>query len=146
MAPSDFQTYLNRAARHLGSQAALAKALGVDPTRISRLMKGAGDYAHLNFENCLRLAAILDEWPSEVLRAAGHTEQALLVERLYGPPTQGRSLKSSEWQMLQMWRELPAARKAAILTLLETEGGPAASATTTVRREFPSHVRRRSGT
>ena len=140
MAPADFQSYLDQAAKHLGSQAALARALGVDPTRISRLLKGAGDYAHLNFENCLRLAAILDEWPAEVLRAAGHTEQAALLEQLCGPS--GRSIKSSEWQLLHMWRELPADRQAAVLTLLKTEGRPAA-AVATVRREFPRHVRRR---
>ncbi len=145
MPPTDFQSYVDRAAKHLGSQVALAKALGIDPTRISRLMKGAGDYARLNFENCLRLAAILDEWPAEVLRAAGHTEQALLLEQLCGPPQGERSIKSSEWQLLQMWRELPAERQAAVLTLLKTEGRPAAPAAT-VRREFPRHVRRRSGT
>jgi hypothetical protein len=145
MASNDFRMYLDRAAQHLGSQVALARALGIDPTRISRIMKGAGDYTHLNFENCLRLAAILDEWPSEVLRAAGHTEQAVLVEHLYGPPTHGRSLKSSEWQLLQMWRELSTERQAAIMTLLKTEGGPAAS-TPTLRHEFSGNVRRRSGT
>jgi hypothetical protein len=145
MASNDFQQYLDRAARHMGSQVALARALGIDPTRISRIMKGAGDYAHLNFENCLRLAAILDEWPSEVLRAAGHTEQAALVEQLYGPPGHGRSLKSSEWALLHIWRGLPAERQAAILTLLKPEGGPAVSATT-VRPEFSGAVRRRSGT
>ena len=63
MPPTDFQSYVGRAAKHLGSQVALAKALGIDPTRISRLMKGAGDYARLNFENCLRLAAILMSGP-----------------------------------------------------------------------------------
>jgi hypothetical protein len=145
MAPTDFQSFLDRAAKHLGSQAALAKALGIDPTRISRLIRGAGDYAHLNFENCLRLAAILDEWPAEVLRAAGHTEQAALLEQLCGPPDSERSIKSSEWQLLHMWRDLPADRQAAILTLLKTEGRPAAPPAT-VRREFPRHVRRRSGT
>ena len=65
MSPNDFQAFLERAARRVGSQVALAKALGVDPTRISRLIRGGGDYARLNFENCLRLAQILDEWPSK---------------------------------------------------------------------------------
>jgi hypothetical protein len=143
--PSDFRTYLDRAARRLGSQTALAKALDVDPTRISRLMRGSGEYLRLNFENCLKLATILDEWPADLLKAAGHTAQAALLEQLCGPPTVRGALKSSEWRLLQMWRELPAARQAAILTLLKTEGGPAASAAT-VRPEFPRTVRRRSGT
>jgi hypothetical protein len=145
MAPNEFQGLLERAARQLGSQAALARALGIDPTRVSRLIRGGGEYARLNFENCLRLAAILDEWPAEVLRSAGHSEQAALLQRLCGSPGDERSVKSSEWQLLQMWRELPAARQAAVLTLLQTEGGPAAPAAT-VRREFPRRVRRRSGT
>ena len=107
-------------------------------------MKGAGDYARLNFENCLRLAAILDESPADVLRTAGHTDQAVLLEQLCGPSNGERTIKSSEWQLLQMWRQLPAVRQAAVLTLLKTERGPAAPPAT-VRREFPRHVRRRSG-
>jgi hypothetical protein len=145
MAAVDFRAYLDRAARSLGSQAALAKALGVDPTRISRLMRGAGEYAHLNFENCLKLAVILDEWPADVLRSAGHSDQAALLELLCGPPSLERTLKSSEWQLLQMWRDLSAARQAAVLTLLRTEGEPAAPVAT-VRQEFPRSVRQRTGT
>ena len=143
MPPSDFQTLLDRAARRVGSQVALAKALGIDPTRISRLVRGSGDYARLNFENCLRLAQILDELPVDILKAAGHTEQARLFEQLCGPPSAERSLRSSEWQLLKMWRELPAARQAAILTLLKTEEEPAAPPAP-VRREFPRRGRRGS--
>jgi hypothetical protein len=144
MAPDAFRLYLDRAAHHSGSQAALAKALGIDPTRISRLMRGGGDYAHLNFENCLRLAAILDEWPADVLRAAGHAEQAVLLEQLCGPPDHERSIRASEWQLLQAWRELPRAKQAAVLTLLKTQGEPAASVAA-VRREFPRQLGRRGG-
>lgn len=144
LAPNGFQTFLDRAARRLGSQVALAKALGIDPTRISRLMRGGGDYARLNFENCLRLAAILDERPAEVLRAAGHDEQALLLEQVCGPASGERVVKSSEWQLLEMWRTLPPERQAAILTLLKPEGEPAAPPAA-VRREFPRHAGRRGG-
>jgi hypothetical protein len=142
MPPTDFQSYLERAAQSLGSQIALARALGIDPTRISRLMRGTGDYARLNFENCLRLAAILDEWPAPILRAAGHVDQAVLLERLCGPSAGERSLKSSEWQLLRKWRTLPIARQKAVITLLETEGEPAAPSAS-VRRQFPRDVRRR---
>jgi hypothetical protein len=136
---------LDRAAKNEGSQVALARALGIDPTRISRLMKGRGDYARLNFENCLRLAAILGEAPARVLRAAGHAEQAVLVERLCGVPSDEGSLKSSEWELLQMWRALPAQRQAALLTLLRTEEEPAAPQAA-VRRGFPRSAGRRTGT
>jgi hypothetical protein len=142
MATDAFRIYLDRAAKHLGSQVALARALGIDPTRISRLMRGNGDYAHLNFENCLRLAALLDELPAEVLRAAGHTDQAVLLEKLCGPPEGERSVRSSEWALLQAWRGLSAEKQAAVLTLLESQGEPAAPA---VRREFPRQVGRRGG-
>ena len=47
MASDGFRHHLDRAAKHLGSQLALAKALGIDPTRISRLMRGGGDQAPL---------------------------------------------------------------------------------------------------
>ena len=140
MSLDNFQLLLGRAARHLGSQVALARALGVDPTRISRLLKSRGDYPHLNFENCLRLAAILDLSPNEVLTAAGHTEQAALLERWCGPQRPDMSIKSSEWQLLQMWRDLPVERQTALLTLLKTEGGPVAAITD--RREFPRSARR----
>ena len=144
MASDTFRPYLDRAAKHLGSQVALARALGIDPTRISRLMRGGGDYAHLNFENCLRLAAILDEWPAEVLRAAGHVEQAALLEHLCGPPGGERAVRSSEWELLHAWRELPRSKQAAVLTLLKSQGEPAAPAAA-VRREFPRGLGRRGG-
>lgn len=141
MVTRTFRACLERAAQKLGSQAALAEALGIDPTRISRLKRAGGQYRRLNFENCLRLAAILDEWPPEILRAAGHTGPAALFEQLCGMPDRGRSIKSSEWELLRMWRELPAARQAAMLDLLKTERRPAVS---TRRRQF-SDARRRSG-
>ena len=144
MAPDAFRLYLDRATKHLGSQLALAKALGIDPTRVSRLMHGGGDYAHLNFENCLRLAAILDEWPPEVLRAAGHAEQAVLFEQLSGPPGGERVVRSSEWKLLQAWRELPREKQAAVMTLLKAQGEPAAPSAP-VRREFPRQMGRRGG-
>ena len=143
MPPDAFRLYLDRAAKHLGSQLALAKALGIDPTRVRRLMRGGGDYAHLNFENCLRLAAILDEWPADVLRAAGHAEQAVLFEQFCGPSGSDRSVRSSEWQLLQAWRELPREKQAAVMTLLKSQGEPAATAA--VRREFPRQAGRRGG-
>jgi hypothetical protein len=62
MASDGFRLYLERAAKHLGSQLALARRLESIPRASAVLMRGGGDYAHHNFENCLRLAAILDEW------------------------------------------------------------------------------------
>jgi hypothetical protein len=133
-----FRKYLERAAEKLGSQAALASELGIDPTRVSRLKRGQKPYGRLNFENCLKLAAILDQSPPDILRAAGHLRQAALYEQLCGPAGPNRLLKSSEWQLLQIWRSLPQYRRAAFLNLMRTEGGPAA----TSRREFRDGARR----
>jgi DNA-binding Xre family transcriptional regulator len=134
-----FRTLLERAAEKLGSQTALAAALGIDPTRISRLKQGRGDYSRLNFENCLKLAAILDEWPADVLRAAGHTQHARLFEAICGRARDDRSIKSSEWELLRLWRDLPPTRQAAFLNLLKTEGGPAVASTG--RRQFSGAAR-----
>jgi hypothetical protein len=135
-----FRQLLDRAAEKLGSQVALAAALGIDAARVSRLRQGRGIYSRLNFENCLKLAAILDEWPADVLRAAGHAQYATLFEKFCGPPGAAHSLKSSEWLLLQLWRDLPAERQTAFLNLLKTEGGPAGVSTR--RQEFPVAARR----
>jgi transcriptional regulator with XRE-family HTH domain len=138
---SAFTTLLEQGARKLGSQAALAEALGIDAARISRLKRGTSEYGRLNVENCLRLAAVLDEWPATVLRAAGHVELAALFERLSGPEGNGRALKTSEWELLRIWRDLPLNRRTAFLNLLKTEGGPATADLASRRPEFPRRAR-----
>jgi transcriptional regulator with XRE-family HTH domain len=138
---SSFKALLEQGARKLGSQAALADALGIDAARISRLKRGASEYGRLNVENCLRLAAILDEWPASVLKAAGHVELAALFEKLSGPEGNGGALKTSEWELLKIWRDLPLNRQTAFLNLLKTEGGPAAAAPVSRRLDFPRRAR-----
>jgi len=48
------------------------------------MKKGGGD--SLNPLNCLKLADVIGRSASEVLRAAGKDDVAILIERLYGTP------------------------------------------------------------
>ena len=67
-----------------GSQTALGNAIGLSPTRISRVLKGDG--CSLEVISCLRLAEVTGESPTVILRAAGKWDVAELIERLYGKP------------------------------------------------------------
>ncbi len=79
----DFKELLARIARNFESKKALADALDIDPSRLSRAIT-KGDFP-FNVENCLRLARVSGESPSEVLRAANNADVAELIESLYGP-------------------------------------------------------------
>src|SRR5579885_1214122 len=83
---SDFKTLLNRIAAGFPSHRALATALGVTPSRLSRAMTGTGGEFPFNVTNCLRLAQLSGESASEILRAAGKKDVADLIEALYGSP------------------------------------------------------------
>ena len=62
-----------------GSKGALAKAIGISPSALSRLA-----YTQPSIEVCLRLAIATDEDPNRILRAAGWDDVAELLESLYG--------------------------------------------------------------
>lgn len=83
LANEAFKTLLNKIAGRFPSRTALAKALNITPSRLSRALN-TGDFP-FNVENCLRLAKVSGEPPSEVLRAADNGEIAELIESLYGP-------------------------------------------------------------
>jgi hypothetical protein len=59
----------------------LAQALDVTTTTVSR---AANQTFTLSLENCLKLAETVNEPPSKVLTLAGKSEEAALIERLYG--------------------------------------------------------------
>lgn len=65
-----------------GTQDALAKAIGISPSRISRVLKNPDSLA---VANCLRLAKVTGLPPDEIFRAAGKSEIAELIHDLYGP-------------------------------------------------------------
>lgn len=65
-----------------GTKDALARAIGISPSRLGRVMKGEGS---LDVINCLRLAKVSGLPVDRILHAAGKTEIAVLIRELYGP-------------------------------------------------------------
>jgi hypothetical protein len=80
---------LNEAAARFGTQSLAAEQIGVNQSRFSRVMQSASDKGE-SFEiaTCLRLARALGRSPSEVLRVAGKSEEADLIEAMYGAAAQ----------------------------------------------------------
>lgn len=97
-----------------GSQTALGRAIGVSPSRLSRVIRGEHS---LEVINCLRLAAVTGTSPSVLLRAAGKSDIADLVERLYGRsrPTAPPPLTASQREVLDLWDRIPSERLAPLL-------------------------------
>jgi transcriptional regulator with XRE-family HTH domain len=72
---------IERYARRYGSLSALGKAIGLSPSRMSRLARG--DQGSLEVINCLKLAELTGESPASILRSADKADVAELIERLY---------------------------------------------------------------
>lgn len=70
-----------------GTQDALAKAIGISPSRISRVLKNPDS---LSVENCLKLAKVTGLAPDEIFRAAGKSEVNALIRELYGDAASAR--------------------------------------------------------
>ncbi|MEP7304167.1 MAG: hypothetical protein ABJA98_01490 [Acidobacteriota bacterium] len=102
-----FKTLLNKIAERFPSRTALAKALKITPSRLSRALN-TGDFP-FNIENCLRLAQVSEEPPSDVLRAADNREIAELIESLYGP--EKRVTDPVLQDLLQEWPTLTLENK-----------------------------------
>ena len=112
---SDFGDFLADLATQFPSKQAFAEAIGITPSRFSRVL--AGTYT-LNVLNCLRLAHAAGRSPSVVLRAAGKSAIADLIEALYGPSATTTS--PNEREILDLWQALtPRAREALRLTMSE---------------------------
>lgn len=80
-----FKQLLSSLRNRYGSTNALAEALAIDPSHLSRAMGARGQ--PFNIEGCLRLAKVTNEDASMVLRAAGKADIADLIEANYGPPS-----------------------------------------------------------
>lgn len=105
-----FKVLLNRIAQRYPSRSALAQALRITPSRLSRALN-TGDFP-LNVSNCLRLAKLSGESATEILRAAGKGDVAELIEGLYGKD-RTRLLTMPERELLDEWHALsPRAREA----------------------------------
>jgi hypothetical protein len=81
----DFTALLNQIAARFPTRQALATALDLNASRLSRALNGTDKHTAFNVENCLRLAQVSGESASTVLRAAHKGAIADLIEALYGP-------------------------------------------------------------
>ena len=108
---SDFRALLERAAAKYPSKQAFAKELGITPSRFSRVLRG--DYS-MEVVNCLRLAKLSGEQPSDVLTAAGKRDVADLIEHLYGDQT----LAEPERTLLSQWAHLTGQQQSTIRSLI----------------------------
>lgn len=98
---SEFREFLEAAARRYETKDAFAKALGITPGRLSRVLGGEHS---LDVLNCLKLAKLTGESPSRVLRVAGKSAIADLIEGLYGPSAP--ALSPSQRELLDEWDTL----------------------------------------
>jgi transcriptional regulator with XRE-family HTH domain len=92
---SVFQKLLDRALIRYETKQALARAIGITPSRYSRLY-GGEDYS-LNVRNSLRLAKIVGRPASEVLRITGKEEIAALLDELYGGGARAATGSDLSW-------------------------------------------------
>lgn len=110
-----FKELLREGAKKFASQQAFAEALGVSTARLNRALN-KGDYP-FNVLNCLRLARVTDERPSDVLRAAGKGEIADLIERSYG---NANALTASQQEALDLWGRISSGLRASLLEVMRT--------------------------
>jgi plasmid maintenance system antidote protein VapI len=111
----DFQELLAEVRKGYSSQKEFAKALGIDPSRLSKAIN-LGEFP-FNAENCLRLAKLSDKAPSAILRAAGKGDIAELIESLYGKQWTDL-LTKEEQELLRAWQAQTPEEQQALLTLL----------------------------
>jgi len=82
---SPFQALLQRAVAIAdGKKAAAAQAIGITPSRFSKILHATPGSYTLNAQNCFRLAALLGEPPQVVLRIVGKDDLADAIEEYYG--------------------------------------------------------------
>lgn len=118
---SEFRDLLEAAAKAYPTKREFARAIGITPGRLSRVLGGEHS---LDVGNCLTLATLIGESPSRVLRAAGKGDIADAIEALYGPSAPSVSPKDRE--ILDAWNALtPRARDALRLTMSELPVTPA---------------------
>jgi plasmid maintenance system antidote protein VapI len=118
----DLRDLLRELVKRHRNQTALAQAMGIDRSRISKILKGV-EYPTLEVQNCLRLADVTGESPMEILTAAGKGDVADLIERLYGqakPASETARLTHGERDHLNLWRSISAPEQQAFEVLIRT--------------------------
>jgi hypothetical protein len=98
--------------RRFGTATALAAQIDMELSPFSRGVK----LGTLNLVNLLKLAKVADEHPSTVLRLAGKSREADLIEEVYGSGHE--VLTASEREMLAQWKAMrPRARDGLMLMI-----------------------------
>jgi hypothetical protein len=118
-----FRTLLKRLQKkHYPTVRAMAQALGIDPSHLSRAMGPSGQ--PFDVLRCLRLAQITGEPPGAILRAAGKHDIAVLIEGLYGTPN--RLLTPQQQQLLEALATIedPVVRQSLLVLARRAAGLP----------------------
>lgn len=113
---TDFPKYLREIAESFPSKAALAEAIGIQPSRLSHALKGTGSYT-FNVENCLRLAKAANRPAGEVLRAAGKADVAELLEFLF-PDAAAPPITAEQRRVIEDFESLTEQERSALRLLV----------------------------
>lgn len=115
MASPSSSDLLKRAIAVTGSQAALARAMGMNRSRLNRVINGM----RFGISNCLKLAAVIDESPHVVLRAYGYAAEADILQQAYTAPRfTGKQVKVAE-----LYGKATPTRKRWVMEFLTEETG-----------------------
>jgi hypothetical protein len=129
----EFAAWVAGLKARFGTMQAVADRVGMSLSAFTRgVVRGT-----LGVENLLELARVADEHPSKVLRLAGKTRVAELIENAYGPGL--AALTASQRELLEEWASLPPDVQAASLQLMRAGNARRRrdSAGTSVTRDAP---------
>jgi len=118
VAANDLQTLLKRLVDRYGTQTALAKAIGITDSRLAKVLKG--ESGALSVLNCLRLAKVARMSPSQILRAAGKSDIAALIEDMYGESAQ--PALTSDAAVRELWPDISPKGKELLRSFLDEVG------------------------
>lgn len=133
---SAFTEFLASAARQFRTKQEFAAALGITPGRFSRLLRGEFS---MEVVNCLRLAKLSGESPAQVLRLAGKSEIADLIDELYAR----QPLTQAQRELIAVWDAIPAEAREAFGTMLRYTREVAANGPSARSEALPEPRRRR---
>jgi hypothetical protein len=101
------------------TRGAIAAACGMKDAAFSRAVSrgsGRAPKPTLSVEQCLRLAAAVEDDVAHILRVAGHAEVALIIVELYPPST---ALTRREREHLKLWRQSTVSLRHHVEAILE---------------------------
>jgi hypothetical protein len=112
---SEFRTWIDRLRARYGAVRHIAAKIGMTESGFARGIKRGT----LSVENLLDLAILLEEPPLKVLRAAGKTRAADLIEQLFDGG--GQHLTASQRELIDVWAALEDEGRAFHLPQLQRE-------------------------